>query len=452
MILLPLAGSFASADGMAHVYPSTGEALLMSENAQLGVISYKSGTEMLAISVSVSRSDLLSGEMAAWMFPVPAAPEDVDIGLISSLKPFASYEMYELSRMAANDLSTGQMAVMMSQVYTIPLSLALLTRDISPAALMLQDSRLAQDETGLLISETVESDGVVAELVSTEDMSSLSDYLDSKGVSLSSTEEALVDDYVGEDYSFVVSWIDDTWSFVSSATGMAANDGETYYSLGISMEFPSERLYYPMKLTSAYGDLHVPMLVEVFGYYKPDDPRGYDVEVDYMTHGSITLPPGMESFYYDQYKGDELPDYEYTRIWVDVESSSLQEDLWMDPETPVGASTLAYTLENTLLVTIVFSVVASLVASVLMAFVVFRPFKPRLERFALLSLLNFLTIVAVWLVLRTKRGRGFLVKMQMEPEPQPPRTMFSDFLVCYSVTYIVLVVMLPIVFIALAAP
>lgn len=451
MISLPFVGTMASADGMAHVYPPTGESLLLSENAQLGIISYHDGDEMLAISVSVAQSDLMAGSKAAWIFPVPASPADVDITLVSSLHPFAAtYSGGELSRVAGRELSTGQVSVMMSQVYTIPLSLALLSRDVSPALLLTPDHEPKSDGSEVLITETVESEGVVAELVGATDGSAIEEYLSSKGVSISVSEQTLIDEYIGEDYCFVVSWIEDTQYFIESAGG-TLSDGEIYYNLGIGMVFPTERLYYPMKLTSAYGDMHVPMLVEVFGYCSPDDPRDYDIDIEYRTQGMTALPDGLESFSFDQYPGGEFPYYEYTRIWVDVESSSLTEDIWMDPDPPVGVSALAYTVENTLAVALLFSAIASLASAVLMAFVVFRPFRPRLERFALLSLLNFLSLVAVWLVLRSEKGRRFLVRPQTEPEPQAPERSYSDFLVSYSVTYVVLIVMLPMVFVALAA-
>ncbi len=450
MFLFPFAGSVASADGFAHVYPSTGDALLMTENAQLGIISYRDGTEMLAISVSVAERDLASGSTAAWMFPVPSLPEDVDIMLISHLQPFAGYAQHELADMAGRGLSTEQVFVMMSQVYTVPLSLVLLQRDFSPASLMVPDSRSAADGPEVEISETISSEGVVAELVSTDSGTALEDYLMSKGATLGDDELELVDEYVGEEYSFVVSWIEDTSSFMASAGSIETVDGDIFYSLGIGIEFPTERLYYPMKLTSAYGDTHVPMLVEAFGFCSPEDP-GYDIDVEYLCYGTISLPAGTESYYFDQYDSDEFSYYEYTKIWIDVESSSLQEDLWMDPEPPTRVTALAYTVENPLVVAVLFSAVASLVASVLMAFVIFRPFRPRFERFALLSLLNFLSLIAIWLFVRSDKGRRFLVRPQNEPEPQVPRAMFSDFLVTYSVAYVVLVVMLPMVFVGLMA-
>lgn len=447
MTFLPFSGALASGDGSAHVVLPTGEMLLMSENAQLGIISHRNGEEKLAISIRVAESDLESGTSAVWMFPVPASPGDVDISLIPSLRPFSGLS---LGALAENTLSDHLALALMSQVYTIPLSLAILDDRISPARLMLPETGADSDETSLMIFQTVESQGVVAELVGTEDGTALEAYLSSKGMLIGQSELEIIDDYVGMDYSFVVSWIENTHYFLDAATGGVVYGDETFYTLGVRMDFPTDRIYYPMRLTSAYGERHVPMMIEVFGFVSPDDPRGYDIDVQHMVYGQIALPSGMESFAWDD--DARMPYYEYTRVWVDVESSFLQDDIWMDSDTPIGADALVYTLEHPFTVALAIFVVSSVLAGVFAALLVFTPYRPRLERFALLSGLNFLSVFAIWLIMRSARVQRFLVRAPKEPEPPPEKGRYRDFVIVYSITFVVMMILVPAAFLLAAMP
>lgn len=444
MTFLPFSGAIAAGDGAAHVRLPTGEMALMSEGAQLGIITYWHGDEKLAISIRVAESDLLAGDSAVWIFPVPAPPDDVDISLISSLRPFSGLS---LGALAERELSSRLALAMMSQVYTIPFSLAMAETGMSPARLMLptvSDS----DDSSLLIFESVASEGVVAELVSTEDEESLAIYLASKGMEIGESEQEIVDEYVGLDYSFVVSWIEDTQYFIDNAGGRWY-DGEVYYSLGVLMDFPTERIYYPMRLTSAYGEEHVPMLIEILGYVSPEDPKGYDIDIRYMVNGDVYLPGEMvpsssSETVHLEYRG-------YTRIWVDVESSYLESDIWMAPEQPLGVDALEYTVEHPFTVMMVIFTASSILAGIVAALIAFRSHRPRLERFALLSCLNFLSVLAIWLAIRNEKVQRALVRSPKEPEPGPSKEDYRGFVIAYSITFVVMIILIPAVFLLAAS-
>jgi hypothetical protein len=441
MTFVPFSGAFASADGMAHYYDPYSVTGLISQDAQFGLISYSSGEEKLAISIRIAESDLMLGTSAVWMFPVPAAPENVDISLISEITTLGGAP---LGLVAESEMSDYLAAVLMSQVYTVPLTWAIMDDRL----LLPRDNLMLGWEEPIRVIEAVAAQGMVAELVGTNDSTALGEYLESKGMVLGPLEQATVEEYVGQDYSFVVSWIPNTTAFMEAAPGVVNYDGDRYYNLGIRMDFPTDRIFYPMRLTSAYGDEHVPMLVEVFGLVSVDDPRGYDVDVQHMCHGWTHLPPDMQPF--ASYGDDaRLPGYEFTRIWVDVESSSLEEDLWMDDESPMGADALVFATLNPLVVVLISFVLASMLASIIVAFLVFRPYGPRLERFALLAGLNFLSIIALWLALRNERVKKYLIPTE-EPIPAPGKMLYTDYLIGFSLAFIALLILIPATFLVVA--
>lgn len=442
MTFIPFSGAFASADGMAHYYDPYGVTGLISQNAQFGLISYSSGEEKLAISIRIAESDLMLGTSVVWMFPVPAPPEAVDISLISKMTTLGGDP---LGRVAESEMSDYLATALMSQVYTIPLTWAILDDRLYSVPMLPRGDFLLNSEDPLTVFETVMAQGMVAELVGTNDSTALSEYLDSKGMVLESSEQEIVEEYVGKGYSFVVSWIPNTTAFLEAAPGVVHYDGDRYYNLGIRMDFPTDRIFYPMRLTSAYGAEHVPMLVEVFGFVSVDDPRGYDVDALFMCHSQTSLPSELMPF--TQYGDDgRLRGYEYTRIWIDVESSSLEEDLWMDAESPLRADALAFTAVNPLAVVLISFVLASMLASLIVAFLVFGPYGPRLERFVIFAAgLNFLSILAIWLALRNERVKKFLIPAK-EPIPAPPRALYTDYLLGFSLAFVALIILIPATF------
>jgi NADH:ubiquinone oxidoreductase subunit 6 (subunit J) len=115
----------------------------------------------------------------------------------------------------------------------------------------------------------------------------------------------------------------------------------------------------------------------------------------------------------------------------------------------MGADALVFATLNPLVVVLISFVLASMLASIIVAFLVFRPYGPRLERFALLAGLNFLSIIALWLALRNERVKKYLIPTE-EPIPAPGKMLYTDYLIGFSLAFIALLILIPATFLVVA--
>jgi hypothetical protein len=103
----------------------------------------------------------------------------------------------------------------------------------------------------------LQKEGITAEVVTAETGQALDEYLQGKKVAIPSESIPAIDEYIGKNYSFAISWIESRPTEDKDVTP------------AIFVEFPADKLYYPLKLTSAYGDRKIPLQLTVIGYVKP---------------------------------------------------------------------------------------------------------------------------------------------------------------------------------------
>ncbi|MDY6966145.1 MAG: hypothetical protein SVM80_09305 [Halobacteriota archaeon] len=120
----------------------------------------------------------------------------------------------------------------------------------------------------ITIHEHIEKMGLVTELVTAEDGRAFYDYLTDKGLDLPSDSRSVFDGYIGEEYTFVVSWIFDVEKFKEES---ATEDmyGRTINTVGVFIKFPTDKIYFPLKPTSVYGSREVPILIYLMSHVTP---------------------------------------------------------------------------------------------------------------------------------------------------------------------------------------
>lgn len=190
-----------SADGMIHIYdPDMMGWGLQNEDQQLCAINYENGFENMILSVDVSD---LHGEKAVWIFPVPAKPDKTVIDIIKGFPRLLGYDVKEVTD---DKISDTFILMRLSQVYTIPFSYG-----FYPAVGVFR-APIGVEE-GITIHERIEKMGLTTELVTAEDGSAFYNYLTNKGLDLPADSKSVLDEYIGQEYSFVVSWISDVEKF-----------------------------------------------------------------------------------------------------------------------------------------------------------------------------------------------------------------------------------------------
>ncbi|MCX6821877.1 MAG: DUF2330 domain-containing protein [Candidatus Aenigmarchaeota archaeon] len=382
------------ADGMIHIYdPDMYRWDLLNENQQLSVINYENGFQKMILSVDVTE---LRGEKAVWLFPVPAKPDKTVIDVIKGFPKFWGYDVKEKT----DDTISGTFSVIrLSQVYTFPF--LFLFSSISS----LSSSGARNLEEGITIHEHIEKMGLTTELVSVKESDALYNYLTNKGLDLPSGSKSILDEYIGKDYSFVVSWISDVAKFKQESSNQDIY-GRTINTVGVSITFPTNKIYFPLKPTSVYGSSEIPILIYVIGHVTPNlyQEIKQESQINYFVQDYYTVSPEFSSFFNGKTRINEL---EYTKIKINAPSKYLREDLWIKNSAPINITLADFINRNTLICGLIFFVLTSCLASLFSGLVVFR--KDKIisnQKLALFGLWNFLTLIGFAIAsvfLRTKK-------------------------------------------------
>ncbi|OGS55321.1 MAG: hypothetical protein A3K60_00535 [Euryarchaeota archaeon RBG_19FT_COMBO_56_21] len=403
--VLPLTALGAAADGMSHVYVPTYDTWeLAIEDSQFAMISLVDGKENLIIQASVSSHSLLAGAQAVWFFPIPSRPDDANITIVQTI---SSLDGYFLSSLARREVDEKFAWVYGSQLYpllALGMTLGTQTGEYGGRPILSKEIEgTSEGFTGVVISEHVEAFGLSSELISASNSSAIDGYLVEKGLELPQLALELLDGYVGQEYSFVISWISDIDEFKSQSQLQLGYSGYVY-RLGVSVTFPATRMYYPLKLTSIYDDQEIPMIIQVLGRANPirfeDNDEQKLVDAYQCLDPSYYVNEQNAWFFKNELRARNLDmggisDVEFTIITMTGPSNYLTEDLWIEPEWGLSAAATNLVYHNSWIVILAALVVASVLASVTAGWIVYRPFGPDLMMFAALGFMNLLTFAGM---------------------------------------------------------
>jgi len=404
--VLPMSALGVAADGMSHVYVPTYDTWeLAIEDSQFAMISLVDGEENLIIQASVDADSLLTGAEAVWFFPIPSKPDEANITIVRTI---TSLDGYFVSSLAKREVDQNFIWVYGTQLYPL-LALGMMYVPSgswygAPRTILSEDAEGTSDGLpSVVISEHAEAFGLASELISATESSAIGDYLDNKGLDLSTDALDLLDGYVGEQYSFVVSWISDMGRFTNESVRQYGYDGYVY-RLGVSVTFPTERMYYPLRLTSIYGDRSIPMIIQVLGRADPIkfENDGEEGLVDVYRCVSPSYYVSLENAWFFQneltarnLEGGTIEDVEFTIITMAGPSSYLTDDLWIEPHWDLEAAATGFVYQNSWTVILASLIGASVLASLSAGWTIYRPFGPDLKMFAALGFMNLLTLAGM---------------------------------------------------------
>ncbi|MFA5162581.1 MAG: hypothetical protein WC421_10085 [Elusimicrobiales bacterium] len=348
------------------------------ETDQYAYINYEKNNEQLMVSIGAAK-DFTKG---VWLLPVPAVPEKVKLDIVENIPDFLGQEIHEALNYR---LERTKDLVLGSQLY--PLILTRLNsilpyKVFGSAAGSLGSLGSKNAPAGVMVHQQVEKNGIVTELVTAREGDGLYNYFSGKGLPINRGFIPVLDEYTGKDYSFVVSWVDkngenlpvtamdvlmylnrqrassgdlvklrrryaDTlWrsrklsdqdnaallAEVAKIPGLVDNVRKQMWQtrsprLAVSVTFPTDKLYYPLKLTSVYGSAVVPATIKIRGFVTPDVFKDigpyiktqYFIADDYRFEYAKPIPhkQGM-----------------YTKINLSAPGTSLTDDLWIEDKMP----------------------------------------------------------------------------------------------------------------------
>jgi hypothetical protein len=400
VILLPT----VLADGMVVDYYDR-HWHIHNEKQQLAAINYQNGYQDMILSIDINE---VKGEKAVWMFPVPASPEKTVIDIVDEFPQFHGLDIERRAELKIRNMFDD---MRLTQLYPI-----LYPRRWyigGPRVLEVADTALAKSTGGVIVHEHIEKYGLTTELVSTEDGIILWNYLALKGLELPEESKKVMNDYIGEDYSFVVSWISDKEEYQKEEI----QKNHPYYGIkriGVKLMFPTDKIYFPLKPTSVYGSKRVPALIYVMGHVTPElyPEIEFDSEVKYYTYEGRYYPELTSFFKTTVYpKG-----MDYTLININPPSKFLTRDLWIEEKAPANVVRTKFIGDHIFGIGIIAFVLSSIMASLFAGLIFFRKDVSK-RRLALFGLWNFLTIIGVIIAavfLKTKEIDDKLRKLVRE--------------------------------------
>ncbi|MEK6954768.1 MAG: DUF2330 domain-containing protein [Candidatus Micrarchaeota archaeon] len=408
LLLILLFSGFATADGGAWIrMPDRWQ--IHPESQQYAIIDYNDGYERLGLTVEFAASS--QGTNAIWVVPIPASPTKVDIKLIDGFPIPTGSSISEQSR---NIISSAALSAAVWGTFplALPLGFLFIFRGTLSGASMKADGMYGSSYyDGISIFQRVSLGGVTSDLVATKDPAELERYLSSKGVELAGEYKMILEKYVDKDYSFVVTYISDWQKFQSSKTSSGAYDPYGYGSYGaqypsrgsttpisLRIGFPSEKPYFPLKLTSMYGDRVIPITLYMIGNYKPKlySGIGGGVKADYFRNGNVnnyyrgSAPSNTEEFFRP---GRTLSNLDFTKITINEPSINFKDDLWFDSGLPISFGLKKVIADNFWVVLILMMAICSAVASIAAGRVIFKDGSVDDAHLAMHSLWNFTTMI-----------------------------------------------------------
>lgn len=405
------------ADGMAFKGKDFGSMRPIAQNEQRAVISHEDGFEKMLIAISL---EMENEENAIWIFPVPGQPEKVKVDVLDSFPLFSGKEPlvegYEvLARLRTLSLLT--------QIYPV----------LTCMCLMPLSASKSMDIKGVFVHESVEKWGIQAETITAESLEALSHYLTAKKVGLNKDELKPFEHYLGDDYVLVVVWIESRSNllkqFPEYASGRTSDSGR-WPSLYV--EFPTEKAFYPLLTTSAYGQTEIPINIIVLGYVAQDANGKSAVNFRQRYYKQSQRPEKIPA-----QLADDMPqrDIRYTRLRYRGPAKNLTADLWLMPTSPPGmwfAEILLETADKPFVLfgpILCYIGILSYLSAGIAGWVLYRKWRG----FDLLGFFNVFTIIAVYFAARWARN---LLAGQI----QSTGKVFSiaKFLTVFSITFVFL--------------
>lgn len=179
---------------MLHVKIGDVTSLAEEENQQ-SAIRRSDGMQEMLIQVGGD----LEGDSALWLFPIPSSPDEAEIDIH---KDFPNFRGMGMEEKLADTASGAFTAMAFSQVYTVPLHIV--------NNMFASTGQFGDNYRGAVgVHESVEKRGLTAQLITAENADALTLYLEDKGLDLPGDSYTVLQDYIGNNYSFVVAWVSD---------------------------------------------------------------------------------------------------------------------------------------------------------------------------------------------------------------------------------------------------
>jgi len=406
----------------------------LPEKQQVAAINYENGRETMLLSIE---TDELRSEKSVWLFPVPGDPNQVVIDVKDTFPRFSGSE---LESQARSNIERVFRATRYTQIYTFFFGIFSPIRTFGGKSF--QNAEAAIDISGgdVTVYEHLEKNGITTEIIGADSGLEIYVYLRNKGLEPKFSTIPVLNDYIGQDYSFVISWIQD----IEEVNPNLEDEYmiPSYYGkrIGVLVSFPTDEIFYPLKPTSVYGSIEVPATIYVTGLVTPEIYQGIGnyVETRYYQQNNIYA---LEQLISD-YNPSQIKTY--TRIDINPPSKLLTEDLIIKQEVSGSVSYSAAIANqfksnsNTFWIWLFIIGLSALTGTILGLLIFKQP-----GRFALVGLANCLTIIGLIIAVIFIKTKKIDPKLKKQIKQAGLSVTVSDhkkviFVIAFSVLFMLL--------------
>lgn len=382
----------------------------LSPKSQQAFINHENGIQKMIIAIAPE----IRLENAVWIFPVPADPNKVTIDVLSKLPNLYGNEITDEANLSLLSVKNFLYA---TQIYPRLFWELLAPRKITPGGVWSLDVRepFYEAPKDITIYERLEKEGVISEIITAKNGEAIYQYLKEKNPNFKKDSIPILDNYIGKNFSFVVSWISENSLNQQSNQSNSRrippvipffNQEENYQmqlsyrSRGIFVTFPSKKIYYPLILTSVYGSEIIPISIRIFGFNTPNlfrDIKNY-TKTDYFIQSNPSIADEeLKNFYGPSLGWGKLKNIKYTKIEINAPSKLLTEDLWIQKRSPLKALYASFIIRYSIAIGVLCFILASILAGIFSGLLIFKEARNKkgLVKLSLLGLSNCLSIIGL---------------------------------------------------------
>ncbi len=387
LLTLPFLGG-ACADG--GVFGKNTYVFSIEETNQYAVIDYYKGIESLYISINFNWE---RSNKTAWIIPVPVNPDNMTVELPGGTPILTGSDMEGVAESRIEDLLFEfSMSYTFSIFLPYPININLVRFTFSS----LSGSESGSESSSVDIEKRVEKYGLTAEVISATDGIGLYQYLTSQGLDINEGIIPQIDEYITKEYSFVVIWI--------------SNSNILTRYPGVLINFPIHKIFYPMILTSIYGETKIPINIMIIGHNTPKLYKEIekDSKISYYTKGDIDFrydydmiaPNGiLPNGFFDFIKRiNSHWDGKFTALSIDTPAKNFKKDIWIENDV---SSNVEYSLfindllneRNSFIFLMILSFLYSIVFSIILGWQFIKKDKKEVFYYFLIGLSNLVGII-----------------------------------------------------------
>jgi len=386
----------AFADGMilSQIDPYDNRWDFSAESSQQALIHYDKGRQNMLISIGMSSA--LKDSL--WLFPIPAEAKDIELDILTFLPSLNGENIYQ---QASFNLEEARKYTYNSQIYPLWFSRPYTYRDglglgATEAGFVWGTSSGVTDSEkyGVDIIKKIEKEGMTSEVVTAKSADGFYQYLKSKSLNINEGSIPVLDSYIGRDYSFIASWINP----LSNLSELG--DVER----GVFVSFSTDRLFFPLKPTSVYGEKNVPAEIRVIGYVTPNVPESLQPYTSTEYYVGDYDPETINKEKAEKFYSGRKTNVPYTKITINAPSNVLTEDLWMNKRVSLKVHYTAFLARNFTVSFVILFIICSILSSLLAGLIFWPAMRRKPWELILLAIFNGISIIGVIIAVILHKG------------------------------------------------